>query len=75
MPGPDTGQRVGIAPQEQPHQPSIPEPQETHNTMPASTGEKAREAPDAPEEKKPNRVASFIAKLGLDAPTLITMFK
>jgi hypothetical protein len=31
---------------------------------------------DAPaEEKKPNRLAAVIAKLGLDAPTLITMFK
>ncbi|KAK4043842.1 hypothetical protein C8A01DRAFT_43220 [Parachaetomium inaequale] len=27
------------------------------------------------EEKKPNRLAAVIAKLGLDAPTLITMFK
>jgi hypothetical protein len=25
--------------------------------------------------KKPNRLAAFIAKLGLDTPTLITMFK
>jgi hypothetical protein len=31
---------------------------------------------DAPaEEKKSNRLAAVIAKLGLDAPTLITMFK
>lgn len=32
---------------------------------------------NGPEEgkKKPNRLAAFIAKLGLDAPTLITMFK
>lgn len=31
---------------------------------------------DAPaEEKKPNRLAAIITKLGLDAPTLITMFK
>ena len=27
------------------------------------------------EEKKPNRLAAVIAKLGLDMPTLITMFK
>ena len=35
-----------------------------------------REGQDGPvEKKKPNRLAAVIAKLGLDAPTLITMFK
>ncbi|KAJ4287454.1 hypothetical protein N0V88_007640 [Collariella sp. IMI 366227] len=43
--------------------------------MPARAGEKTPGAPEAQKEKKPNRVAAFIAKLGLDAPTLITMFK
>ena len=39
----------------------------------ASGNDQGQDAPAG--EKKPNRLATGIAKLGLDAPTLITMFK
>lgn len=43
----------------------------------STTNGDKRGAANGPEEvkKKPNRLAAVIAKLGLDAPTLITMFK
>ncbi|KAK3296349.1 uncharacterized protein B0H64DRAFT_442667 [Chaetomium fimeti] len=41
-----------------------------------SKGNSANEGQDAPaEEKKPHRLVALITKLGLDAPTLTTMFK
>lgn len=53
---------------------SVPDPR--RNTM-NGTGEGdtggSRGAPGA--QKKPNRLAALFDKLGLDAPTLIVMFK
>ncbi|KAL2131186.1 hypothetical protein VTI74DRAFT_5434 [Chaetomium olivicolor] len=44
--------------------------------MPVSGGEKTEGVQDAlGKEKKPSKAAAFITKLGLDAPTLITMFR
>lgn len=76
-PEPDTDHRMeAMAPREDEGQPSEATDGVSRNTMNGDRRASTNNAKDEPkEQKKPSTLAAIVAKLGLDAPTLITMFK